>query len=70
MINAWLLLENNLSYSIMLLVLSVTLFLYQKPVLVDNLLLNNPTGSGYHDVYKITSTSQLDNCYTIHINMP
>jgi hypothetical protein len=60
----------QLKLFITLLILIVTISLYQRPVIVDNLLFNNPTGLGYHDMYKIMSASQLDNCYTIYINMP
>jgi hypothetical protein len=52
MANAKLLLETIKVISITLLVLLTSSFLYQKSVLVDNLLLNNPTGLGYHDVHK------------------
>ncbi len=33
------------------------------------LLLNNKVRSGYHDTYIIMVTSQMDNCYTIHITV-
>jgi hypothetical protein len=66
---AWLL-QKELKLFHSVIVLSMLNHSYHESVPLDFLLLSNPTGLGYHDTYIITSTSQLDNCYTIHINMP